>query len=291
MPGARIVGGDIDLHAVIRLLDDEFLAARGRSGSLAWRLPDLFDDPQSHIQVVLAPSGDLAAACCCKRFAWLSQKGQPVQGGMIGLVTTTQTYRRQGYGRRVVEDAVGTFAAAGIEIATLWTTIPAFYSNFGWRMSVSGAYGTLGSPNGKSKAGRSSPRWVAAPFDAATINAIEIARTGLSGLHVSRSPLTYRKLPAATERLWLGQASDAYILVGEEPRGATAFEIEGDEDAALALLDATARRWPGTMVNDRPDGIATRAAGLAITNLAMWLPLTSDAPDDKTWFVPYLDRI
>ena len=272
----------------VALLDEEFIASRGRSVSLATRFAAAFGEPEARL-IVAREDARIVAATLLRPFNWLTEQATR-RGAMIGMVWVQRERRRGGLGSALMSEAARLLRKHA-EFGVLWTAQPAFYLGLGW---MAADCGVLGRMHGD---GDSAPM-TAGEFDA-LVPQIHAAREAQADERIERSIACYRSLPppaASSEALF---EAGAYAVVGRLEGTAYVNEI-GGEVAGYPQLEQALRRGYRDIVLNLKRGSAAHLwfesrPGIAWSaqSLAMWLPgsraLDPDGP--AHWYIPFLDRI
>lgn len=278
-----------ELPALVALLDEEFIFSRGRSLSLAQRLPTALHADNSPNVLLACAGDDIAAALVLKRFDWIAPE-RSWRGAMIGMVYTRPAKRGSGLASQLLRAAAQQLREDGTAFAVLWTGQPDFYRRLGWMGSDCGVFGTFASAGA-----------AAAGCTAAGAGEIEALRLGGPGARALRSAASYRTLPLPAERLELRVSPDgaAYAIYGLQADRVYVYEIGGAACGFAALWRDICAAARTVHINERR-GSAAHAWLASIPGvswrdqaLAMWLPLAEPAcaPYCAGWYVPFLDRI
>ncbi len=278
-----------ELPELIALLDAEFISSRGRSLSLARRLPGALEAANCP-NILLACADDaILASITVKRFDWVTPE-RTWRGAMIGLVYTRPQARGQGHASRLLRQAAEDLRADGTAFAVLFTAQPEFYRRLGWANADCGLFGTCASAGGAAAGCRSG--------DAATI---ERLRRADAKPYMPRTGASYDALPLPADRLVrrASPAGDAYAIYGLHGDSAYVYEFGGAPSGFPALWQDVCSAARSVHVNARGESAGHQwlaaHAELAWREqaLAMWLPLAEPACARHfgDWYVPYLDRI
>jgi len=272
----------------IALLDEEFIASRGRSVSLAARFAAAFGEPEARL-IVARERSRIVAATLLRPFNWLTARDTR-RGAMIGMVCVQRERRGGGLGAALMSEAARLLREHA-EFGVLWTAQPEFYRGLGW---MAADCGVLGRMQGE---GDSAPM-TAGEFDA-LVPRIHAAREARADERVERSIACYRSLPppaASSEALF---EAGSYTVVGRLDGTAYVNEIGGEAAGYPQLEQALRRRYRDIVLNLKRGSAAHRwfesRPGIAWSaqSLAMWLPGSRalDADGPAHWYIPFLDRI
>ena len=280
-----------DFDALLPLLDQEFIFARGRQLSLQQRFPAALDRRYPQNIKLARVAGAIASALVTKPATWVTPE-RNWRAVMIGMVYTRPELRGRGTASALMQTTQTKLAQEGFDFAVLWTAQPDFYARLGW-LGID--CGTLGSMHSASPDATRS----ALPPNAADIAWIEALRPQYALERAERAENTYATLLPHAERVELLRGDAAYALVGSDHSHGYLYEILGDVAELPALWARLATRYRTLYLNLRPDTPAQRflSTQSGITwqpqRLAMWLPLSAAARDARfaDWYVPFLDRI
>jgi predicted N-acetyltransferase YhbS len=275
---------------LLSLLDMEFVFAKGRSGSLAERLPHVFTPGARADTYVTRECGAARASVTVKWFRWFA--GEWWQAAMIGLVYTHPESRGKGFASEVMRAVESDLRARGTDYGVLWTGLPAFYRRLGW---ISADSGQLGEAQGEALTGPDLSR-----LDASTVDWMGdlCERWQAPRVERSREGFLARPLPAVAVDLYAHHQDPAgYMLVGRAASTGYVYEFVGDPAAFDGIWREVQRSYRRILINDHARGLlrARVAATWKAQQLAMWLPLSRRAEKARapieSWSIPYLDRI
>lgn len=285
-----------ELRTLIDALDQTFVSGRGRQGSLARRYPGLLSDANLAQIHVRRHAGRVVACCAVRRFTWLDGDNRWT-GAMIGMVHTAPAYRGRGHAAAVLEAAVDTLAATGVDFAVLWSGLDGFYERLGWTAHDRGIYGSVA-------AGPAPPGAPAPPgLGADDVRRFEALRERLAPRRVAREPQDYRANPLPAERVVGAFAGDgepqAAALVGHAGATRYVFDVVGDAAALPGLWRAISAGAALIHVNEVIGSEFHRwlARNVEITfaaqQLAHWRMLSPRAARApwRDWHLPWFDRI
>lgn len=272
----------------IALLDEEFIASRGRSVSLAARFAAAFGEPEARL-IIGHERSRIVAATLLRPFNWLTAQATR-RGAMIGMVCVQRERRGGGLGAALMAEAARLLREHA-EFGVLWTAQPEFYRRLGW---MAADCGVLGRMQGE---GDSAPM-TAGEFDA-LVPRIHAAREAQADERVERSIACYRSLPPPAAGGEALLEAGAYAVVGRLEGTAYVNEIGGEAAGYPQLEQALRRRYRYIVLNLKRGSAAHRwfesRPGItwSAQALAMWLPgsraLEPDGP--AHWYIPFLDRI
>lgn len=278
-----------ELPALVGLLDEEFIFSKGRSLSLAQRLPTALYAGNCPNILVACHGGEITAAIVIKRFDWIAPE-RSWRGAMIGMVYTRPVERGKGLASQLLRAAEQRLRADGTAFAVLWTAQPDFYRRLGWTSADCGVFGTYVSAGGATAR--------CSPGDA---DAIETLRLRSPGAHIARDSASYGTLPPPARRLELLASPDgeSYAIYGVQADRDYVYEFGGTASGYAALWQDICAAPRTVYINERRDSAAQRwllnKPGISWREqaLAMWLPLAepSCARRFADWYVPFLDRI
>ena len=278
-----------ELPALAGLLDEEFIFSKGRSISLARRLPTALQ-VENCLNILLACRGAEIAACIViKRFDWITPE-RSWRGAMIGMVYTRPAERGNGLASELLRTAAERLRVEGTAYAVLWTTQADFYRRLGWTSADCGVFGTYTSAGG-----------AAAGCTAADAGMVEALRLRSPGARIPRSAASYRTLPLPAERLELPVSPDgeSYAIYGVQADRAYVYEFGGAASGYAALWQDICASRRTVCINERRGSAAhqwlAHQPGISWRDqaLAMWLPLAEPdcARHCSDWYIPFLDRI
>lgn len=286
-----------------RALDEEFVHARGRQGSLVARYPALFTAAaRDDIFVVPHPAGPRACAIA-RPFALAGHDGVR-QGVMIGMVWTHPAARGQGLATQVLAEILAAQRAAGRDFAVLWSALDGFYTARGWQAADCGMLGRVElapstAPAGEARAACVESVPLAGPGADAAIAHVEALRRDTPAACVARDALAWRTVPLPAAHCTLHLAADAWALSGHDGDRAWLYEMAGAPAAYAALWRAVTRDTAHIVVNVADDAPACAWLRAHVPlrwqrqRLACWQGLAPCAvsPDFSRCYVPWFDRI
>jgi len=278
-----------ELPALVGLLDEEFIFSKGRSVSLARRLPTALNADNCP-NLLLACRGEaVAASIAVKRFDWITPE-RSWRGAMLGMVYTRPAERGTGLASQLLRAAAQSLRADGIAFAVLWTAQPGFYRRLGWTGADCGIFGTFASPGGAASG--------CTPAEAGTIDRLRLRS---AGAYLPRDRTSYQTLPVPAEQLLLraSPGGAAYAIYGLQADRAYVYEFGGEPTAYAALWQDICAAASTVYINECRGSPAhqwlasIRGISWREQALAMWLPLAEPAcaPHCPGWYIPFLDRI
>jgi len=283
-----------ELPALTAALDAEFVVGRGRSGSLAWRYPDLLGEQNLQQLYVRRHGGRIVSCCAARRFGWTSAH-ERWQGAMIGLVWTSPQARGRGHAAGVLEDATDALAASGSDFLVLWSGLDGYYERLGWQAHDRGIFGSL--------------RVDAQACDAAVapeeidVARYEALRAPEAKARVMRDAQRYRCVPLPSTRIATLFAregdAEAAAIVGSTGDARYVYEVVGAAAALPALWRSLTTAAATLHVNDSIGSPFHRwlarhtTIEFAAQELAYWRMLSPRARRApwRDWHIPYFDRI
>ncbi len=286
------VCGAAERDQAIALMNEEFIASRGRLMSLPERFPAVF--AQSDATLLAAREGDrVLGALLMRPFAWHAAQGV-LRGVMIGMVCTHREHRGKGLGSALMAEAARLLQGRA-DFGVLWTTQPDFYRRLGWAPADCGVLGRM---RGEGAA----PAMVAGEVDA-LLPQIHAAREARNGermeRHMEHLLACYRTLlPPAVAREAL-MVAGSYALIGRLDDSAYVYELGGDSQGMARLVEILKARYAGITLNLMRGSLAHQLLALrpdiawSGQSLAMWLPVSGavDMARVARWYIPFLDRI
>lgn len=280
-----------NFDALLPLLDQEFIFARGRRLSLRERFPAALDRRHPQNIQLASVAGTIASALVTKPVAWVTP-GRNWRAAMIGMVYTRPEVRGRGTASALLRATQEKLAQEGFEFAMLWAAQPDFYTRLGW-LGID--CGTLGSVH----AAAPDASQAAMPPGAADIAWIEALRPQYAPERAERTENAYATLLPHANRVELLRGVAAYAIVGCDNGRGYLYEMLGDIAELPALWTRLAARYPTLYLNLRRGTPEQRFLSTqpGITwqpqRLAMWLPLSAAARAARfaDWYVPLLDRI
>jgi predicted N-acetyltransferase YhbS len=278
-----------ELPALIGLLDQEFILSKGRSISLARRLPTALQVDNCPNILLACRDAEIAAAIVIRRFDWIAP-GRSWRGAMIGMVYTRAAERGKGLASQLLRAAQQRLRAEGTAFAVLWAAQPGLYRRLGWTSADCGVFGTYASAGA-----------AAAGCTAAGAGVVEALRLRSPGARMLRGAAGYRTLPLPAERaeLLLSPDGESYAICGVQADCAYVYEFGGAASGYAALWQDISATRRTVYINERRGSAAqqrlSNLRGISWHGqaLAMWLPLAEPgcAQHFGDWYVPFLDRI
>lgn len=277
---------DSEFDTAVTLMDDEFIASRGRSGSVRERFPTAILR-SAHENIAVARVDGLIASVLAVRPFTL---GDQSPAAMIGLVCTRPQYRGLGLASSLLKAVGLRLKSEGNRLAVLWSNLPAFYARLGW---ISADVGCIASAEGIGNSSR------ARPINDAAIARAAVVRERWEPNAIHRSTGAWRTIPPHADSLEIFLEEEGYVLAGTRGDEGFIYEICGAPSAWPALWNNVRQRYRKMTVNGRKTGdceswLASRYKLRWTTrSLALWLPL-HDAPPKQEFsrlYVPIPDRI
>jgi len=279
-----------EARALVRVMEAEFLAGKGRRGGLARFYPDVFASREMGRLYGLVEARGKVVAALGARLVRIRSDGRRRSAAMIGFVVTVPSHRGCGLGQRLMTMTAEHLREAGIDYGVLWTRRLDLYRKCGWQLadpSLIGRWQGDGVPT-------IDATWSKAPFAPALRGRLNRLRPQPA---LERPVLIYDKLPYPAERLWTATVPGAYLLIGEKGDEAQALEWGGNPDRVTGLMTAAARRWPGlTLRGSTSDPLSRRLARSGLVSFeaepaAMWISLAHPFRRRDGIWIPRLDRI
>lgn len=292
------VCGREELPALVSVLDAQFIAARGRSISLAVRYPHLFvPDQLAHVHTLR--EGQAMLACAIARpFTWLVAE-RAWRAVMIGMVYTAPAVRGQGHASRLLADLLESLRSADFDLAVLWSGIEGFYERIGWRRADPGVVGRV---TRAPVAYVDAPLAITPPHTPLPAEALAGADAirNLSGSPlVARSARAWQALPLPVTQCHLTTNGHAYALTGQRGAHTYLYEMIGRTTDFRDLWQHCAERTSSISINAQLHSASYRwlSSHTAVTwqpqRLTFWYPLS--APSQRlalnACYIPYFDRI
>ena len=280
-----------DFDALLPLLDQEFIFARGRRFSLQQRFPAALDRRHPQNIQLASIAGIIASALVTKPATWVTPE-RSWRAAMIGMVYTRPELRGRGTASALLRATQAKLAQEGFEFAMLWAAQPDFYNRLGWLGIDCGSLGSV-------HAAAPDASQAAMPPGAADIAWIEALRPQYAPERAERAENAYATLLPHANRVELLRGDAAYAIVGCDNGRGYLYEMLGDLGGLPALWTRLAARYPALYLNLRRGAPEQRflsnQAGITWQpqRLAMWLPLSRAARAARfaDWYVPFLDRI
>jgi len=279
------------------MLDNEFVAKRGRTISVARRYPEAFSI-SNLLHIHLAMVGEtIVSIAVAKPFSY-AVADRVLHAAMIGFVWTRVEWRGRGLATNVLRNLVGLLAEEDLGFAVLWSTQPSFYDRLGWVVKDTSLYGRA---RGSRETALGINRLDTMPA-AVTWDRIERLRERAFGERVIRSQESYTGLPLPAKEVTAIFAQDhdeeGFALVGYEGGNAYLYEWSGSPAILQDLWDELRRTCSTFFVNERADSPSGRwltentGIDLRRQELAMWLQLSRTTPSvDLPDHIPYFDRL
>lgn len=276
-------------------LDQEFISARGRTGSLRERFPAVLN-PNNLANIFVARSGNqLVGSVVVRPFQWFAERAR-WRGAMIGLVYTRPDTRGTGIASALLAIVTQRLTDRGFDFAVLWSGLDGFYEERGWiRHDIS----CLGRLEIERRAEERQEDHDPRPGVAA--ERIEALRGLIVEGRLPRSPADYQSLPlpASSVRLALIETPAAYLLYGIQDSTRFVYELMGDTRWYAALWRRASAGAATMYVNDVAGSVSHHwlSAHTAIhwqaQRLTFWRWLNPDtrAESFPNWYIPYFDRI
>lgn len=272
----------------LALFDAEFIHGRGRTLSLAQRLPGVFGTTSATTWSA-SDGGECVSALVTRPFDWLDA-GATLRGAMIGLVCTRQDHRGSGLATRLLAMALGDLRERQVRFAVLWAGKPDVYERAGWHFVDRGLLGRM--PGGAARQ----------PADHLKAGA-DLARSVLEAMRLSprlaRREADWSALlpPSTGSRVVAGR--DCYAVIGELGDNGYLLDLDGDPAGMAGLVQSVASDYDELLLNIPGNG-PIHAALAPVPGihwqpqrLAGWMALDEgiDTACFADWYLPFLDRI
>jgi len=288
-----------EVEPLVKLLDQEFMLKRNRSGSVADHYPDIFRSAEGRNLLVLRTDGEPASFCALKEFT-VHVEDAVLRGGMIGFVYTRPSQRGVGLATRLLLEAESLLKCNGCDFAVLFTTLHSFYQAQGWSICDTGCFGMVSQPASLPTGGV--PSLVSLDSgEQDTIDLIETIRQRTERLWVERPPSAYQRRPLAVNRVSaiLSASREAYALIGRTKDRAYLYELCGREAEFEAIWKTLLRFRREVAVNSHAVAQAiqwlSRQNGLELKEQkhALWKWFRQDRLPSKLTLehIPFFDRI
>lgn len=277
-----------DDAGALALFDREFIHGRGRTLSLAQRLPSVFASAGATTWGA-REGGECVSALVCRPFEWLDA-GARVQGAMVGLVCTREDHRGKGLAGRLLSMALDDLRERQVQFAVLWAGRSDLYERAGWRFTDRGLLGRMrGGATAKAPVRRDEE-----PSPAPAV--LDALRTTP---RVVRGEADWCALlpPSTGSRIVMG--AGCYAVIGEHGRVGYLLDLDGDPAGMARLIASVAGDYDELLLNVPGNGpIHAALAPLPgiewqAQRLAGWMALDAgiDPARFAAWYLPFLDRI
>lgn len=283
----------------IALLDQEFVFGKGRSISLAKRMPAAYS-PENSANIYCGVSRHtVVGVAAARRFeTWVGD--QWVTGCMIGGMVTQEKYRRQGIASQLLSYLESKLVDPGFLI--LWTGIPEFYRRLGWQDGSRGVFGRL-CP--RDRGGKLSVRGIVPETpemgDLEKVDRLR-ERSKLALLRESNRN-RYSNIPLPAEKVEvlkvMGEQREleAYAAVGSRGDTVYIYELVGEDAARQDILGYLDRRYATVFFNaeDLSGEIFTNVGAFDVkpgpNTLLKCLSPRITLGDLRGLYISHLDRI
>ena len=253
-----------ELGSVIDFANLVFFHPHGSPPRIATLHPELFTEANRAGVRLVRVDGHVAAAVTV--FALPMRCVGPagrsrLLAGCVGTVATHPDYRRQGFGRAVLRDALAHMREIGCDVGWLGTGIPAFYRALGWENAGSLDEFRLDRshvdllPTGEGLGLRCGPGG-----DASVVTTLAAAEPVASERD---SELTRVRLDHVGREVWAayrGRDAIAYVVFDSAADGDKALEHAGPADAVAAIIGAWLRARDDPERGWRPPAVPAAAA-------------------------------
>jgi predicted N-acetyltransferase YhbS len=235
----------------LKLIDDEFVFGKGRSISLAERLPDAYGKTNS-AGIFCALHNNFVIGTVVTKHIHVRIDQQSISGYMMGGIATKKDFRRQGVATQLYHYVEKMLARENFFV--LWTGIPDFYYRMGWKKCGTGIFGEIQSPNSDSEADTC---WTLAKINREKefliINALR-EQSGYATL-LPENGMRYANLPLPVGNCDVVAARDensdakAYVAYGYLDDIAYVYELAGNDLALGYIMNDLCKRFSKVYVN------------------------------------------
>ncbi len=241
----------------LALMDNEFLRARNRHGSIEKRFPSLIrrQDP-GNIFVARTQRGIASVLVTHDRqidaFSVVRQ---------IGMVSTKPEYRKQGFASALLQFAQSSMARDSVRFSVLWTSARPFYARLGWWNSdLSCVTAVQGCRQIESR--------TFDEIDVARVRRADAIRHEWERDALPRSHETWRTVPPHADEVELILDDDGYALIGEKNETGYLYEMCGPQHSWPILWKRVRSRYRSIIANGQSGSAWVRWMSRA--NDAVW---------------------
>jgi N-acetylglutamate synthase-like GNAT family acetyltransferase len=285
--------GESLVSPLVELVDSVFLVAQGKTGSIAKRYPNLFETSNWN-NIYCAMFNRRLAGCVFTRPFEYVYDGEIGCSSMVGLVCVGHEVRGHGIGKHLMSFVTEALVRSSRQ-ATLWTTIPEYYSKLGWTTIDRGVLGVLRSSN-KHELDTSFSSL------AENIDRIESIRNAWLDSRVVRRKIDYQVVPTAVSTVrCIVEGNDpnesAYVLLGKTDCKAYIYEMVGNPSYFSRFVDRIKECCEEAFVNDYVGSPSYRWFSNVENlewkrqKLGMCLNIGCDSRDEQVFHIPFFDRI
>jgi hypothetical protein len=278
---------------LVELVDSVFLVAQGKTGSIAKRYPNLFETSNWN-NIYCAMFNRRLAGCVFTRPFEYVYDGEIGCSSMVGLVCVGHEVRGHGIGKHLMSFVTEALVRSNRQ-ATLWTTIPEYYSKLGWKTIDRGVLGVLRSSNKHA---------LATSFSSLSenIDRIESIRNAWLDSRVVRRKIDYQVVPTAVSTVSCIVEGDnpnesAYVLFGRTVARAYIFEMVGNPAYFSPFVDRVRACCEEVFINDCVGSPSYRWFSNVENlewkrqQLGMSLNFGNHNDDADDFHIPFFDRI
>jgi GNAT superfamily N-acetyltransferase len=288
---------------ILRLLDEEFITLRGRTGTLAKRYPDLFG-PNGAADFHWLTENDQPVSMLITRKVALGSRDETWRAAMVGWVHTVREKQGRGLASALLHAVAARMADEGMDALLLWAHQHAYYRAQGFNV----ADGNL-----LAESATRELVWSAAPKTAlAEVALPDLKKSDLARLQTmadrdQRGGLPFplrdpRRVPLPFDRVSMivagrAEAPTAYALAGWQAGWVTLLEGGGEKNVLTAIAASLAGRVANIRINARRGSALHQALAATLPfqpkPLAMYRPLSRrvDLFHAADWSFPYFDRM
>lgn len=238
-------------------MDNEFLRARNRHGSIEKRFPSLIrrQDP-GNIFVARTQRGIASV---------LVTHDTPIDASrvvrQVGLVSTKPEYRNQGLASALLQFAQSTMTRDGVRHGLLWTTAHPFYAKLGWLI---GDLSCLTSVQGYRQIESKTPEAI----DTSRARQADAIRHEWEPNALPRSHDTWLTIPPHADEVELILDDDGYALIGKKNETGYLYEMCGPQHSWPVLWGRVRSRYRYIIANGKSGSAWVR--WMSRTNDAEW---------------------
>lgn len=284
----RISPCDIDeFGSAVKLINQEFLASRGRTGTIEERFPAAVRRSSPDCIVAARIGNTIASVLVVRRFVTELQ----TSAAMLGMVCTQAQYRGRGLASALLKTTCETLASEGRQFAVLWTTSPDFYARLGWLPCDMACVASITGDGDAAYAGE---------FSEASIVRASSIREKCSPHAFKRSSDAWRTKPPHADTLEIFFEGAGYVFAGVQDNDGYIYELCGPPADWPALWQRIRKRYQRLMVNGRTTGnwerwlAHERGISWSPQTLSMYIPLRPTPHIDnelRNFYLPIPDRI
>jgi predicted N-acetyltransferase YhbS len=272
----------------LALFDAEFIHGRGRTLSLAQRLPGVFGTTGATTWSA-RDGGECVSAFVTRPFDWLDA-GATLRGAMVGLVCTRQDHRGRGLATRLLAMALEELRVQQVRFAVLWAGKPDVYERAGWQFADRGLLGRMTA---------AAPARDLARTDVDARSAWKALDAMRRASRLVRGEGDWSALLPPSTRSRIVAGHDCYAVIGELGRVGYLLDLDGEPAGMGGLVRSVAGDYDELLLNIPGNGPVHAALApmpgiqWQAQRLAGWMALDDgiDAARFADWYLPFLDRI